>query len=92
MEDFEEASKDEEIRQPFKIDEALLDLDVKLGDFAETHIEVGNYRQKVKEKYEALDFLDATQVIEIIKKFKSRVNAQSWVTISQKSNSRNETS
>jgi len=45
---------------------------VKLGDFAKTCIEVGNYRQKVKDKYDALDFLDATQVIEIIEKFKKK--------------------
>ena len=48
----------------------MLELDVKLGDFAETRIEVGNYRQKVKDKYEALYFLDVTQVTEIIEKFK----------------------
>ena len=41
---FEEASTDEDIRQAFKTEEALLELDVKLGDFAETRIEVGNYR------------------------------------------------
>ena len=32
----EEASSDEDIRQAFKIEEALLELDTKLGDFAET--------------------------------------------------------
>ena len=41
---FEEASNDDDIRQAFRTKEALLDLDVKLGDFAETCIEVGNYR------------------------------------------------
>ena len=69
---FEETSNDDDIRQAFKTEEALLDLDVKLVDFVETCIEVGNYRQKVKEKYEALDLLDATQVIEIIEKFKRK--------------------
>ena len=43
-ETFEEASNDDDIRQAFRIEEALLDLDVKLGDFAETCIEVGNYK------------------------------------------------
>ena len=40
----EEASSDEDIRQAFKKEEALLELDTKLEDFAETWIEVGNYR------------------------------------------------
>lgn len=69
---FEEASTDKDIRQAFKTKEALLELDVKLGDFAETRIEVGNYQQKVKDKYEYLDFLDATQVMDIIEKFKRK--------------------
>ena len=69
---FEESSTNDDIRQAFKTKEELLDLDVKLGDFVETCIEVGNYRQKVKEKYEDLDFLDATQVTNIIEKFKSK--------------------
>ena len=47
----EEASSDEDIRQAFKTEEALIELDAKLGDFAETQIEVDNYRQKVKDKY-----------------------------------------
>ena len=50
----------------------MLELEVKLGDFAETHIEVGTYRQKVKDKYDALYFLDATQVIKITEKFKRK--------------------
>ena len=41
---FEEASNDEDIHQAFRIEEALLELDTKLGDFAETWIEVDNYR------------------------------------------------
>ena len=61
---------DEDIRQAFKTGESLLELDVKLEDFAETRIEVGNYWQIVKDKYDALDFLDATQVMKIIEKFK----------------------
>ena len=65
---FEEASADDDIRQAFRTKETLLDLDAKLGDFAETHIEVGNYRPKVNDKYEALDLLDAAQVMEIIEK------------------------
>ena len=47
----EEASSDEDIRQAFRKEEALMELDTKLGDFAETQIEVDNYRQKVKDKY-----------------------------------------
>ena len=50
----------------------MLDLDVKLGDFAETHIEVGNYRKKVKDEYEDLDFLDAALDTKIINKFKTK--------------------
>ena len=42
------------------MEEALLELDVKLRDFVETRIEVGNYRQKVKDNYEALDFLNVS--------------------------------
>ena len=68
----EEASSDEYIRQVFKIEEALLELDTKLGDFAETRIEVDNYRQKMKEKYEALDLLDVTNITEMIEKFKGK--------------------
>jgi hypothetical protein len=39
---FEEPTNDDDIRQAFRTEEALLDLDVKLGDFVETRIEVGN--------------------------------------------------
>ena len=41
---FEEASSDEDICQAFKTEEALLELDTKLGDFANAWIEVDNYR------------------------------------------------
>ena len=57
---FEEASNDENIRQAFRTEEALLDLDVKLGDFVKTSIEVGNYRQKFKDNYEALYLMELT--------------------------------
>ena len=50
----------------------MLELDTKLGDFAETRIEVDNYKQKVKDKYAALDLLDATNIIEMIEKFKDK--------------------
>ena len=40
----EEESSDEDIRQAFRIEEALMELDTKLGDFAETRIEANNYR------------------------------------------------
>ena len=53
----------------FKTEEELLELDTKLGNFAETHIEVDNYRKKVKDKYNALDLLDVTKVAKIIEKF-----------------------
>ena len=69
---FEEASKDEDICQTFKTKEALLELDTKLEDFAETQIEVEKYRQKVKDKYEALYLLDIAKIIEIIEKFKGK--------------------
>ena len=40
----QEASSDEDMRQAFKTKEALMELDAKLGDFAETWIKVDNYR------------------------------------------------
>ena len=40
----EEFSSDEDIQQAFRTEEALLQLDTKLGDFFETRIEVDNYR------------------------------------------------
>ena len=49
---FVEVDDEEDIWQAFKIEEALLELDTKLGDFAKTQIEVDNYRWKVKDKYE----------------------------------------
>ena len=58
----EEASGDEDIRQVFKTEEALLELDTELGDFAEIQIKVDNYRQKVKDKYKALDLPDAAKI------------------------------
>lgn len=41
---FDEASNDEDIHQAFRTEEALLELDTKLKDFAETYIEVYNYK------------------------------------------------
>ena len=67
---FEEASGDKDIHQAFRIEEALLELDTKLGDFVDTKIEVDNYRQKVKEKYEALDLSDVAKLTKMIEKFK----------------------
>lgn len=63
---------DEDIRQAFKNDEVLLELDTKLGDFVETRMEVSNCWQIVKDKYATLYFLEATQVMDIIKKFKRK--------------------
>ena len=40
----EESSSDEHIRKAFKIEEALMELDTKLGDFAKNWIKVDNYR------------------------------------------------
>ena len=68
----QEASSDEDIRQPFRTEEALIELDAELGDFAETRIEVDNYRQKVKDKYQALNLPDATKITEMIEKFKGK--------------------
>lgn len=50
----------------------MLELDTKLRDFAKTRIEVDNYRQKVKDKYDALDLPDAAKITEIIEKFKGK--------------------
>ena len=36
------------IQQAIRIEEAFLELNTKLEDFVEMHIEVDNYRQKVK--------------------------------------------
>ena len=47
-------------------------MDAKLGDFAETRIEVDNYRQKVKDKYQALSLPDATKITKMIEKFKGK--------------------
>ena len=68
----EEISSDEDIRQAFRTEEALIELDAKLGDFAETRIEVDNYRQKVKDKYQALSLPEATKISEMIEKFKGK--------------------
>ena len=68
----EEASSDEYIQQSFRTEEALLELDTKLGDFADTQIKVNYYRQKVKDKYEALDLLDVAKNTKMIKKFKGK--------------------
>ena len=68
---FEEASSDKAICQAFRTEEALLELDTKLGDFVETRIEVDNYRQKVKYKYNALNLPDIEKITKIIEKFKS---------------------
>ena len=68
----EEASSDEDIQLAFRTEEALLELDIKLGDFSYTLIKVDNYRQKVKNKYEALDLPNAAKITEIIDKFKGK--------------------
>ena len=68
----EEVSSDEDIRQAFRTEEALVKLDAKLGDFAETRIEIDNYRQKVKDEYQALSLPDATKITEMIEKFKNK--------------------
>ena len=68
----EEASSDEDIRQAFRTEEAVMELYAKLGDFAETRIEVDNYRQKVKDKHQALNLPDATKITEMIEKFKGK--------------------
>lgn len=41
---FVEATNDEDIYQAFRIEEALLELDTKLRDFADTQIELDNCR------------------------------------------------
>ena len=67
-----EASNDGDIRQAFRAEEVLMELDTKLGDFAETWIEVDNYRQKVKDKYQALNLLYSTKITKMIEKFKGK--------------------
>ena len=39
----DKVASDEDIRQAFRIEEALLELDTKLGDFVKTWIKVDNY-------------------------------------------------
>ena len=68
----EEISSDEDIKQAFRTEEVLIELDAKLGDFAETRIEVDNYRKNVKEKYQALSLPEATKITEMIEKFKGK--------------------
>ena len=67
-----EVADDEDIRQAFRTEEALLELDTKLEDFANTQIEVDNYKQKVKDKYETLDLSDVAKITEIIETFKGK--------------------
>ena len=55
----EEASSDKDIRQAFRIEEALLELDTKLGYF-------------VEEKYEALDLPDVANITNMIEKFNGK--------------------
>ena len=68
----EEASSDEDIRHASRTEEALIELDAKLGDFTKTRIEIDIYRQKVKDKYQALSLPDATKITEMIEKFKGK--------------------
>ena len=62
----------EDIRQAFKIEEVLLKLDSILDDFVETRMDISNNWQRVRHKYEALDLPEASQVMNIIEKFKSK--------------------
>ena len=50
----------------------MIELDAKLGDFAETQIEVDNYRKKFKDKYQTLSLPNAKKIIEMIEKFKGK--------------------
>lgn len=50
----------------------MLELDTKLGDFTETHLEVDNYMLKVKDKYNTLDLPYVSNFIYIIEKFKGK--------------------
>lgn len=67
---FDEVSSDEDIWQTFRIEESLLELDTKLRDFAETRIEVENYRKKVKDKYDDFNLLYVAKITKIIEKLK----------------------
>ena len=53
-------------------------MDAKLGDFAETRVEVDNYRQKFKDKYQALNLPDVTKITEMIEKFKGKYPNIAW--------------
>lgn len=67
-----DASLEDDVRQAFKTKEALMKLDTKLEDFAETKLEVNKYQQIVKKNYDSLDLLEASEFVEIIKKFKRK--------------------
>ena len=47
-------------------------MDTRLDDFVETRMDVSNYWKIVKHKYKALYFIEASQVAEIIEKFKRK--------------------
>lgn len=47
-------------------------LDGSLDNFVETQMDINNYWQIVTYKYQALDFREASQVMEIIDKFKRK--------------------
>ena len=50
----------------------MLELDAKLEDFMDIRIEVSNYRQVVKNKYDPLDLSKVNEVKEIIDNFKRK--------------------
>ena len=68
----EEASSDEDIRQAFRIEETLMELDTTLGDSVEIRIEVDNYRKKVNEKYQAFYLPNVAKTTKMIDKFKGK--------------------
>lgn len=49
-----------------------MELDTKLEDFIDTRIEVSNCQKVVNNEYEALDLSEASQVVEMIEKFKNK--------------------
>ena len=69
---FKNASLGDDVWQTFKTEETLLELDTKLDNFVGIRIEVSNYWQVVKGKYDSSDLPEASEVEKIIEKFKRK--------------------
>lgn len=69
---FEATSSEVNVKQIFKIEQALLKLDSKLEDFVDTRLQISNYHQMMHNKYKWLDLLEAKEIMKIIKNFKNK--------------------